>query len=77
MCCKSDLGCTPHAYTDTLAAGTSGGGVIMWTWRPSLGAGGGVGGGGEGGKKHDSLADNWELLATATLAGPLFQVKVS
>ena len=36
-----------------------------------------MGGGGEGGKKHDSLADNWELLATATLAGPLFQVKVS
>lgn len=56
-------------HTGTLAAGTSGGGVVMWTWIPPQAGGG-------DGKKHVPLSDHWELLATSSLTGPLVQLKV-
>lgn len=42
----------------------------MWTWISPQAAGGGDG------KKHNSLSEHWELLATSSLTGPLVQLKV-
>jgi intraflagellar transport protein 140 len=62
-----------NSNTSTLAAGTSGGGVVMWSWNPPPTTKKRVSG--DTGTHHDSLSDYWELTATTKLPGPLLQLK--
>ena len=61
-----------HVSTGTVAVGTSGGRVVMWSWTPPVkkGSSGDV-------AKHGSLSDHWELLSTANLTGSIQEMKVS
>lgn len=56
-----------------IAAGTSGGGVVIWSWMPPSNK---KPISGKRSSHSSSLSDYWELTATTHLPGTLLQLKV-